>query len=80
MEEVGIVVDDIQYQGSQPWPFPGQLMLGFTAKWVSGEICVDPEEIDDAVWCSGDNLPSIPPSFSIAGQLINAFLSTQRLL
>ena len=80
MEEVGIVVDDIQYQGSQPWPFPGQLMLGFTAKWVSGEICVDPEEIDDAVWCSGDTLPPTPPSFSIAGQLINAFLSTQRSL
>ena len=77
MEEVGLEVDDIQYHGSQPWPFPGQLMLGFTAKWRSGEINIDPEEIDEAIWCKPDNLPPVPPAFSIAGQLINSFLNAQ---
>jgi NAD+ diphosphatase len=76
MEEVGVEVDDIQYHGSQPWPFPGQLMLGFTAKWRSGDINIDPEEIDEAIWCTADNLPPVPPPFSIAGQLINGFLKT----
>ena len=76
MEEVGIEVDDIQYHGSQPWPFPGQLMLGFTAKWRSGDINIDPEEIDEAIWCTADNLPPVPPPFSIAGQLISGFLTS----
>ena len=77
MEEVGLEVEDIQYHGSQPWPFPGQLMLGFTAKWKAGEINIDPEEIDEALWCKPDNLPPVPPPFSIAGQLINRFLDAQ---
>jgi NAD+ diphosphatase len=51
-------------------------MLGFTAKWRKGEINIDPEEIDDAVWCAPDNLPPVPPPFSIAGQLINGFLKS----
>ena len=76
MEEVGVEVDDIQYHGSQPWPFPGQLMLGFTAKWRSGDIDIDPEEIDEAIWCTAENLPPVPPPFSIAGQLINGFLTS----
>ena len=76
MEEVGMEVGEIEYHGSQPWPFPGQLMLGFTAKWRKGEINIDPEEIDDAVWCAPDNLPPVPPPFSIAGQLINGFLKS----
>ena len=78
MEEVGLTVGDIRYHGSQPWPFPGQLMLGFTARWTGGEINIDPEEIDEALWCKPDNLPPIPPAFSIAGQLINSFLSSQK--
>ena len=61
MEEVGVEVDDIQYHGPQPWPFPGQLMLGFTATWRSGDINIDPEEIDEAIWCTADNLPRTAP-------------------
>ncbi len=38
LEEVGVVVDDIRYWGSQPWPFPHSLMLGFTARYHSGEL------------------------------------------
>jgi NAD+ diphosphatase len=47
-EETGIEVRDIRYFGSQPWPFPDSLMIGFTARYAGGEIRVDSEEISDA--------------------------------
>ena len=49
-EEVAIRIKNIRYFGSQPWPFPGQLMLGFFAEYDSGEIAIDGVEISDAGW------------------------------
>lgn len=69
-EEVRIKVKNIEYFKSQPWPFPGQLMLGFFAEYDSGEIRVDGVEICDAGWYTFDNLPEIPAPGTIAGQLI----------
>lgn len=74
MEEVGIRVKNIKYFGSQPWPFPDSLMVGFTAEYDSGEITVDGQEIDDAAWYGNDNLPQTPTSDTIAGRLIQFFL------
>ena len=74
-EEVGVVVGDITYQGSQPWPFPHSLMIGFTARWVAGDITVDGVEIADANWYTPDDLPMIPPPLSIARFLIDGWLS-----
>jgi NAD+ diphosphatase len=73
-EEVGVAVDDVRYAGSQPWPFPHSLMLGFRATWVDGEIHCDPKEIVDANWYRKDDLPPIPPGISIARKLIDAWL------
>jgi len=73
MEEVGIAVKDIRYFGSQPWPFPDSLMIGFTAVYAGGEITVDDVELMHADWFARDDLPRIPPSLSIARQLIDAF-------
>lgn len=73
-EEVGIEVGSIRYFGSQPWPFPHQLMIGFTAEWTSGDIRVDGVEISDARWFSADELPRVPPPLSIARQLIDAWV------
>lgn len=70
-EEVGLVVDQVDYVASQPWPFPHSLMLGFRARWVSGDIVPDPTEIADAQWYSRDELPMIPPHISIARRLID---------
>lgn len=72
-EEVGIRVKNIQYQNSQVWPFPNQLMLGFTAEYDDGEITPAKGEIADAGWFSVDNLPKHPPTTSIAGWLIRQF-------
>lgn len=73
-EEVGIEVDHITYFGSQPWPFPRSLMLGFRALWKSGEIAIDGREIVDARWFAPDEMPEFPPSFSISRKLIDDFL------
>ena len=73
-EEVGLSVGNIQYRGSQPWPFPHSLMVGFRAEWTAGDIVCDPEEIVDAQWFTRDALPSIPPHISIARKLIDAWL------
>lgn len=76
-EEVGITVANVRYFGSQPWPFPDSLMLGFTAEYAGGEIRADDVEISEAGWFGADDLPQIPPKASIARQLIDCFLETQ---
>ena len=69
-EEVGVKVKNLRYYNSQPWPFPHSLMVGFIAEYDEGEIRCQENEIDDAQWFDIDNLPTIPPKVSIAGQLI----------
>tara|TARA_X000001036_G_scaffold103986_1_gene97213 strand:+ start:2434 stop:2802 length:369 start_codon:yes stop_codon:yes gene_type:complete len=73
-EEVDLKIKNISYYGSQPWPFPSQLMLGFYAQYRSGEIQCNPKEIAEAYWFSKKDLPMIPPASSIAGELIRNFL------
>lgn len=73
-EEVGIMIKNIHYFGSQPWPFPDSLMIGFTAEYESGEIRIEEEEIADAGWFDPDNLPTIPGKISIARELIDWFV------
>ncbi len=72
-EEVGVEVDDIQYVGSQNWPFPSQLMVGFLARYAGGEIAVDREELEDAQWFPRDALPTGPSRHSIAGFIIEHY-------
>ena len=72
-EEVGLYVKDLRYFASQSWPFPGSLMVAFTAEHSSGEIRVDPSEIGEAHWFGpGDKLPELPPTQSISRALIEA--------
>jgi len=73
-EEVGVRVKDVTYFGSQPWPFPHSLMIGFVAQYDSGEIQIDEREIVDAAWFTADNLPKIPGKISIARRLIDSYL------
>lgn len=73
-EEVGIDIEDIRYFGSQSWPFPDSLMIGFTARYGGGELAIDQKEILEAGWFSADNLPLIPEKISIARKLIDWFV------
>ena len=77
-EEVGITVKNIRYFGSQPWPFPDSLMVGFIADYADGMIAVDDAEITEADWFTREDLPRIPPRISIARQLIDWFTSQRR--
>ena len=69
-EEVGVDVTDVTYVGSQNWPFPSQLMVGFVATYAGGDIRVDPEELEDARWFPCDALPNRPSRHSIAGFIL----------
>jgi NAD+ diphosphatase len=75
-EEVGITIRNIRYFGSQPWPFPHSLMIGFTADHAEGELEIDRNEMEDAGWYSVDRLPMLPPPISIARRLIDDFLGS----
>lgn len=77
-EESGITVGEVTYRGSQPWPFPSSLMLGFRGEAVSTKIKVDEVELAEAKWWSREELAAdvssgrllLPPGVSIARRLI----------
>jgi NAD+ diphosphatase len=77
-EEVGVEVENVRYFGSQPWPFPNSLMIGFRADYAGGEIVIAEEEIEDAGWFRAGELPRIPSRISIARALIETFLDERR--
>jgi NAD+ diphosphatase len=74
-EEVGVELGEVRYYGSQPWPFPHSLMLGFLADWAGGDIVIDEHEIVDARWFHRDDPPPVPPGISIARRLIDTWLA-----
>jgi NAD+ diphosphatase len=74
-EEVGVRIGELRYFGSQPWPFPHSLMLGFVAQYQSGEIRVDQNEIAEAAFFAPDAIPRVPPRASIARRMIDAWLA-----
>lgn len=75
-EEVDINIKNIKYFGSQAFAPSNSIMIGFTAEYESGTIKADDKEIASAGWFSKENIPkSIPPEFSLAGQLIKHSLS-----
>ncbi len=74
MEEVGATLGRLEYLGSQPWPFPNSLMLGFHAEYESGDIVLQEDEIADAGWFPCGDLPNIPGKVAISRWLIDAYL------
>jgi NAD+ diphosphatase len=86
-EETGITVTAVTYLGSQPWPMPQSLMLGFRAAATRTEITVDAEEIAEARWYSRDELRDaiatgslrLPPPVSIAHRIIQSWYGAELL-
>jgi NAD+ diphosphatase len=76
-EEVGVEIRDLRYAASQYWPFPSQLMVGFTAAYSGGEVTVNRHELEDARWFSVHDLPDLPPRLSIARFLLDHFARPQ---
>lgn len=77
MEETGLRVKNIRYFGSQPWPYPSGLMVGFVADYESGEIKLQEDELTAAGFYDRENLPEIPRKLSIARKLIDWWLETE---
>ena len=79
-EEVGIEVEDLRYFGSQPWPFPHSLMVGFTASFAGGELVLEEKEIVRAGWFGPEEVRRlrIPRHGTIARRLIDRFLAETR--
>ncbi len=74
-EETSLEVDNIKYVGSQSWPFPGQMMVGFTAEYKSGEIRLSDGELTSAGWFTRDNHPPLPSPPSLSRHIIDLWLS-----
>lgn len=74
-EEVGLETGAVRYIGSQSWPFPGQLMIGYLAEVAGGALVPDQEEISEARWFNRSEIPqAIPPAETLSGQLIRTFI------
>lgn len=74
-EEVAVDVSNLEYMGSQSWPFPNSLMLGFLAEYAGGEIVCQEDEIADAGWFDIEDLPAIPGKVAISRWLIDNYLA-----
>ena len=74
-EEVGVAVENLRYMGSQSWPFPNSLMLGFHADYAGGDIVCHDGEIADARWFHYRQLPNVPGGTAISRWLIDAFVN-----
>ena len=74
-EETGIEIENIRYFGSQPWPYPCGLMIGFTADYKKGELHLQRSELSSGGWFTREDMPAIPGKSSIARRLIDDWLS-----
>jgi NAD+ diphosphatase len=78
-EETGVLVDDVSYDSSQPWPFPSSLMLGFRAVARTEGITLRDGELEDARWFTRADLaaghPTLPPPGAISARLIDGWLN-----
>ncbi len=74
-EETGVLVDEMRYFASQAWPFPHQLMVGFTAHYAGNPVTVDHVELEDARWFTVDDLPKLPGPLSISRRIIDAHVT-----
>lgn len=74
-EETGLSINNIRYFGSQPWPYPCGLMIGFYAEYAGGEIKLQRSELSAGGWFNKNNLPDIPDKLSIARRLIDNWIS-----
>jgi NAD+ diphosphatase len=84
-EETGVQVDEVYYHSSQAWPFPGSIMLGFSAKTASKDVSLDINELEDARWLSREEMENglkagslkLPSPVSIAFRLIEDWFNAE---
>jgi NAD+ diphosphatase len=77
-EEVGIEITNITYVANQPWPYPDQLMVGFTARYAGGELRLDRSELAAGDWYTPDELPDLPSPVSLAYHIITQWVEQRK--
>lgn len=78
MEETGLTIRNLRYFGSQPWPYPCGLMVGFMAEYESGDIHLQRSELSRGAWFDRHHLPQIPEKLSIARRIIDHWLQIKQ--
>lgn len=78
LEETQITIKNLKYFGSQPWPYPCGLMVGFTAEYNDGDLHLQRSELNKGGWFSKEDLPAIPGKVSLARRLIDHWLETTK--
>jgi len=73
-EETGITVGKVTYFGSQSWPFPSNLMVGFIADYASGELRLQENELESGAFYTRNSLPPLPGLFSLSRRMIDWWL------
>jgi NAD+ diphosphatase len=84
-EEAGVIASNVRYLASQPWPMSGALMMACLADAASGDIVLDPNELDEAMWVDRDGVAAAlaeaasapflpPPHYAIAHSLLRLWL------
>lgn len=73
-EETSLEVSGIRYVGSQSWPFPGQLMVGFVAEYAGGELRLADGELSSAGWFTREDHPPLPSQPSLSRRIIDLWL------
>lgn len=77
-EETNFEVQNIQYFGSQPWPFPSQMMVAYSCEYKSGELKLQESELTEGRFFNIDELPELPPKFAIARQMIDDWVQKKK--
>lgn len=78
MEETSLEITNLHYEGSQPWPNPANIMLGFTADYAAGELRFADGELTSGGFFGVDELPTLPSGASIARRLIDRWIESRR--
>ncbi len=71
LEETSLAIGNISYFGCQPWPFPSNLMVGFSADYLSGDLVIQQSELSEAAFYTRDNLPTLPSTISLTRRMID---------
>ena len=77
-EETGLSIQNLTYFGSQPWPYPSGIMIGFFADYAGGAIHLQDEELNAGSFFTRDNLPVLPQKLSIARRMIDYWLAGEK--
>ena len=71
MEETSLSIENLRYFASEPWPFPNNIMIGFTAQYAGGEIRLQEDELKEAAFFKRSALPRLPENISLTRRMID---------